>query len=197
MKQIFTLVAFLSIATALCGQKANKDTTDLNISNWPYRKIIGFNMTPLVTQLIPFNRSNPREAGPFLMRFKRYNFERTRAFRFSMGLAVVNFDDNSDPSFSLNLAFGSEKRKSISDRWSYTKGFDFMILVGNKNIPGNSSSDQASIGVGPVWGIEYTIGKRITVGTEAALNLGVNLNFDVIINFEILPPVGIFLNYYL
>jgi len=161
-----------------------------------FHKIAGLNMSPLVTQLIPFNRASPKEAGPFLLRFKSYGKKGKTAFRFSLGVHLVadSNGDLDDP--QVNLAMGWEKRKSISRRWSYTKGFDFMLLAGDLNIPGTAKDENfAAFGLGPLWGIEYMIDRRISIGTEAVLLLGVTLE-DGIGVFDILPPVGLFLNHY-
>lgn len=167
-----------------------------NNPTFEYRKIVGLNMTPLLTQLIPFNRSNPREAGPYLVHFKKYGLSGKNAFRFSMGIHLVpdDQDELADPQF--NIAFGWEKRRSISKRWSYTRGFDFMFLAGDLNVPGVANTEEsAAIAFGPVWGIEFAIDRRITIGTEAALALGWSPDSEGFL-FDIIPPLGIFLHHY-
>ncbi len=82
-----------------------------------FRRIAGLNMTPLATQLIPFNRSSPNEAGPFLLRFKSYGRKHKSAFRLSMGLRL-SADDDDNGTIQMNLAIGWEKRRSISRRGS-------------------------------------------------------------------------------
>ncbi|HNL38402.1 MAG TPA: hypothetical protein PKH43_04700 [Saprospiraceae bacterium] len=90
---------------------------------------------------------------------------------------------------------GWEKRRSLGGRWSYTRGFDFVILGGDLNIPGtNQSSETAFLGGGPVWGLEYFIQPRISIGTEASLIVGLVPDFGFAVDF--IPPVGLFLNHY-
>lgn len=160
-----------------------------------FRKSIGLNMTPLVTQLIPLNRSDPREAGPYLVHFKTFGLRNRHAFRFSLGLHIVP-DENSDfGDPQLNIAMGWEKRRSLGGRWAYTRGFDFVLLAGDLNVPGNDQSeDTAFLGGGPVWGIEYFVAPRISIGTEASLIIGVVPDFGFAA--DIIPPVGLFLNHY-
>ncbi len=194
MKQYFTLLVGLCFfLPVLTGQSAGDS---LRKPEQPqFRRIAGLNMTPLVTQLIPFNRSNPREAGPFLLRFKRYGQRAKTAFRFSLGLHVVP-DDNGDVNDpQLNLAFGWERRRSISRRWSYSRGFDFMILGGAMNVPGTDNTEAFTFAIGPMYGIEYFLDPRMSIGCEAVLALGFSPDAEGII-LEIIPPVGIFLNHY-
>ncbi len=194
MKQY--LIAFTCLLFAGRGLYGQSLTDSLKVPKQAgYHRIVGLNMTPLVTQLIPFNRSNPREAGPFLLRFKHYGPRMKSAFRFSMGLHLTpgEFDDFEDP--QISLALGWEKRRSISPHWSYTRGFDFMFLGGDLNIPGNSNSDNATFAVGPLFGIEYFFDKRMSIGCEAVLALGFSPSAETIV-IDILPPVGIFLNHY-
>jgi hypothetical protein len=192
---VFLAAALLAALPAI-GQSAADSTVR---ATYARKRIVGLNMTPLVTQLIPLNRSDSKEAGPFLLRFKKYGSAGRSAFRFSLGFHLRT-DENGevdDPQFSF--ALGWEKRRSISRRWSYTRGFDFMVLGGDLNIPGNNTlaEDEVGIGfaVGPVWGMEYAIDPRVTLGVEAALAIGWSPGFEGVI-FEVLPPVGLFLSHY-
>lgn len=183
--------------SALPAQKAHTDSThSLTVADWRFRKIVGFNMTPLVTQLIPFNRSSPRLAGPYLIRFKRYGATGKRAFRFSLGLTTATPDDV-DTKVGANLGFGWEKRRGFARRWTYTRGFDIALLLGNNNLPDFTTTGNAILALGPLWGLEYTLAPRITLGTETSLLLGVNAAFEFLPVFQVVPPVGLFLHYYL
>ena len=160
-----------------------------------FRKNIGLNMTPLITQLIPLNRSNPRQAGPYLVHFKTYGTRNRAAFRFSMGMHLVPDNNGNVDNPQINIGMGWEKRRSLGGRWSYTRGFDFVILTGDLNVPGNANNDEVVVfGGGPVWGLEYFIDQRISIGTEVSMVLGFAPDFGV--TFDIIPPVGLFLNHY-
>lgn len=91
-----------------------------------YRRIVGLNMTPLVTQLVPFNRSSPDAAGPFLLRFKRYGSQNKTAFRFSLGVHLTPDDDGEFEEPQIN---GWEKRRSMSKHWGYTRGLRFWAAT--------------------------------------------------------------------
>jgi len=194
MKLSFTVCLCLCFFSAgLHGQSPVDSTAAFKKVN--YHRIVGLNMSPLVTQLIPFNRSNPREAGPFLLRFKHYGPRMKTAYRFSLGVHLTPGDDFDFEDPQLNFAIGWEKRRSITPRWAYTRGFDFMFLAGDLNIPGSGNSDNLTVGLGPMFGLEYFIDRRISIGCEAVLVVGLSPTAELIV-VNILPPVGIFLNHY-
>ena len=192
LRSLLLLCGFaLPCAAVFCQNEAPQK----NDNYFQGRRIVGLNMSPLLTQLVPFNRSNPRDAGPYLAHFKWYNSTGRTAFRMSLGVRLreSEFDfELDDP--QLNFAIGWEKRRNISRRWSYTRGFDFMFLAGDQDIPGNEESFDPFIGFGPAWGIEWAIEPHITLGTEATLAIGVVP--DIGPQVELLPPVGIYLHYY-
>ncbi len=194
MRQYFILSICLLCGFADVQAQSVRDSLRTPIAA-RYRRVVGLNMTPLITKLVPFNRSNPNEAGPFLLRFKHYGPRNKTAFRFSMGMHISP-DENgeiNDPQFSV--AIGWEKRRSISKHWGYTRGFDFMFLAGDLNIPGSTNSDNATLAIGPLWGMEYFFDQRMSLGVEATLAVGVSLSQETIV-IDVLPPVGIFLNHY-
>lgn len=195
-ERLFALLIFCCSAIAAQAQQHRSDSIPAPETQ-RYRRIVGLNMTPLITQLIPLNRSNPREAGPFLVRFKKYGPKNRSAFRFSLGLHVVADDNGDVDDPQLNLAIGWEKRRSLGGRWAYTRGFDFMILTGDLNVPGSSSNEEvARLALGPVWGLEYFFDKRMSIGTEATLAVGFSPDSEFGVTLEIIPPVGVFLNHY-
>lgn len=199
MRWFFTGIMWMALtiaSTPLAAQNTEHDSLhSLSVTDWRFRKIVGFNTTPLLAQLIPFNRSNPREVGPYLMRFKRYK-PNGRAFRFSMGINM-NFT-NDDNEIGVNFGFGRERRRGFAQRWVYTRGFDFNILLGNINLPGQSTANGVILGCGPLWGLEYALAPHITVGTETALVMGLSLSdFGLNLSFQIIPPVALFVHYYL
>ncbi len=192
-KLLFTFALMIGLSGVLQAQSRIDSIPRPELQG--FRKNIGLNMTPLVTQLVPFNRSDPRQAGPYLIHFKTYGPRNRAAFRFSFGLHLIpdNTGEVQDP--QVNIAMGWEKRRSLGRRWSYTRGFDFVILAGDLNVPGNNQNDEVVVlGCGPVWGIEYFIDPRISIGTEASFILGFSPDFGV--TADIIPPVGIFLNHY-
>lgn len=194
MKQYFILFFCLFCGLAeLSGQSA-PDSLRIPAAA-RYRRIAGLNMTPLVTQLVPFNRSSPNAAGPYLLRFKRYGPRNKTAFRFSMGVHVTPDNNGEFDNPQISVGIGWEKRRSISKHWGYTRGFDFMFLGGDLNIPGQPNTEDVTIGLGPLWGMEYFFDARMSIGVEAVLVLGFSSSSETVV-VNILPPVGIFLNHY-
>ena len=194
MKQYIIIIAGLLWGLAELRAQSLSDSLNKPLAT-QYRRITGLNMTPLVTQLVPFNRADPNAAGPFLLRFKRYGARNKTAFRLSMGLHLTPDDNDEFDDLQLSLAFGWEKRRSINRHWGYTRGFDIMLLGGDLNIPGNTNTESAIIAVGPLWGVEYFFAQRMSIGVEAVLALGFSPASEIIV-IDILPPVGIFLNHY-
>jgi hypothetical protein len=202
MKYLLLIACFWGISTQLLTaqdtisvERSSIETSPLTSKYYPKSRIIGLNMTPLLTQLIPFNRADPRDFGPFLMRFKNYKNGKN-AIRFGLGVQILGEDiffSTEESKTFLNIQWGWERRKNISDRWSYTKGIEAVALIGNSNLPNERNSESVSVGVGLPWGIEYAIAPRITLSTEIELVLLVS-EFGPTI--RLLPPVGLFLNYY-
>jgi hypothetical protein len=202
MKNLLLIACFWGLNTPLlvAQDTVKVERTELKIEKsaskyYPKSRMAGLNVTPLLTQLIPFNRADPRDFGPFLMRFKNYK-NSNNAVRFGLGVQILGedifFSDEASKTF-LHIHWGWERRKNISDRWAYTKGIDAVAFVGGLNLPGEGSSEEANLGIGLPWGIEYAIAPRITLSTEAELAILVG-GFGPTI--RLLPPVGLFLNYY-
>jgi hypothetical protein len=178
-----------------CSVAGAQSHTD-SIPAFRHRKVIGMNLSPLAAKFIPFKEADDQLAGPFQMRFKAYGPKNAYAFRFSMGIRILP-DENGEPvDPQLNLAIGWERRRSLTQKWIYTRGMDFMLLAGDLNVPGNIGNEEnAMVGFGPVWGIEYLMDRRLSIGVESTLFLGYSISQDVVV-FNIIPPVGIFLNHY-
>jgi len=115
-------------------------------------KMIGLNMTPLLTQLIPFNRSNPTVAGPYMMTYRSYRGN--NAFRFGLG-SNLSIETANNRTASFNMRMGWEKKKSFYENWSYSFGLDFFVSGGGFNIANTANSESGAFGTGIVWGIEY------------------------------------------
>lgn len=193
---VLFLLAFFTQFPFASGQQTNQDSVLYEkLTRVNGYKIVGLNMTPLLVQLIPFNRSNPRVTGPFYLSTKRYKKPNT-GFRFGIGLDIDPAGDEEGEEAFLNLRIGWEKRKAFSQRWAYYGGFDFMFIAGDLNILGAKSDETGAFGVAPVWGIEYALTEQIYLSTETALFLGIDFgSFDSVPRFEFIPPVSIFLNF--
>ena len=175
---ITSLVIFGIIGCAF----AQTDSTDFYDLPRKYR-VVGMNTTPLLTQLIPFNRSNPQSSGPYTMTYR--SFTGRNAFRFGLGMSL---SDRADVNgfLNLNMRFGWQKKKSFYKRWSYGFGLDFFLVTGGFNNSQREFDDDAGFGLGPVWEMEYAINKRVRASIESALFLGGG--FDTGAVFTFIPP---------
>ncbi|MCO6489342.1 MAG: hypothetical protein J5I98_13035 [Phaeodactylibacter sp.] len=153
---------------------------------------IGLNASPLLVQLAPFNRSNPRVLGPYFTTYRVYS-SRGRAFRLALGWDVDASLDADEAQNHFNLRLGWERRRKIADRWSYSMGWDFAISGGDFNLPGEKEADTGFLGFGPTWGFEFFINRTVSLSTEVSLWAGIDLN-EGIPRLLVVPPVALLLN---
>lgn len=187
-KTIITLGVLLGFFGAAFAQTDSTDFYDLPRK---YR-VVGLNTTPLLTQLVPFNRTNPQLSGPYTMTYRA--FTGRNAFRFGLGMSLSEADaDNGN--LNLNMRFGWQRKKSFYERWSYGFGLDFFIVTGGFNTIGSQREfdEDGGFGLGPVWEMEYAINKRVRLSIESALFLGGG--FDTGAVFTFIPPVALYLNF--
>lgn len=158
----------------------------------PTTRMFSMNMTPLLTMLIPFNRTNPKVTGPYMIQTAKYrgnNFS-----RFALG---VDLDEQSDPEqrdsyFNLRLGWG--KQRQLHDRLTFWVSGDAMLSLGDLNILGTKSENGLKIGGGPTWGVQYKIAKGVSLGTETSLFFGIDVDDFTTVLFEFVPPVSLFFN---
>jgi len=197
MKKILTLIlgAFFLFSPGFSTElDAQADDNNALLYELPRRhKMVGLNMTPLMVQLIPFNRSNPNLSGPYSLNYR--SFRGNSAFRFGLGAFVSeDFFDTGQTSPHFNLRIGWEKRKSFYKRWAYSFGLDFFGSAGGFNIQGGGSSEEeGSAGMGFVWGTEYFINPKISLSVESQFLIGF-LTFDGP-TLIFIPPVALYLNF--
>jgi len=152
-------------------------------------------MTPLLTQLIPFNRTNPLVAGPYTVDFNRFNGQ--RAFHTSIGILLAEgemFESVDNANF--NIRMGTTLRKEFNERWVFYRGFDGYLAVGSFNLIGDNRTEAVVIGLGPRWCMEYRISPAVGLSVESALVLGIDTNTGTA-DFRFIPPVAVNLNFIL
>lgn len=185
---------FAFILPLLFVLKLNAQDAETN-KDWSYPekfRLVGINMSPLLVQLIPFNKTNPTLVGPYFVDFNR--FKGQRSFHTSFGF-LISTDNNFDflDNANLNFRIGTSRQRIISDRWNFYSGFDFYLALGSFNLIGDNRNDASVIGLGPKWQVEYRINKFISTSVETAMVLGADLTFgDPELRF--LPPVALNLN---
>ncbi len=187
-KTIITLGVVLGFVGAAFAQTDSTDFYDLPRK---YR-VVGLNTTPLLAQLVPFNRTNPQLSGPYVMTYR--SFTGRNAFRFGLGMNLSEVDSNNG-TLNLNMRFGWQRKKSFYERWSYGFGLDFFIVTGGFNTVGSQREfdEDGGFGLGPVWEMEYAINKRVRLSIESTLFLGGG--FDTGAVFTFIPPVALYLNF--
>lgn len=187
MKRLYTLILCL-----FCFAGLAQDSSEW-LQPQGRSKVIGLNTTPLLVQLIPFNRSNPMVVGPYFISTRSYS-KKNKAFRFGFGwdLQFSDFGDGLEQNH-FNLRLGYDKRRDLSRRWSYTTGMDFVISGGDFNIPGDKQADSGFLGLGGHWGVDYFINQNISLSTELMLLVGLETN-NGDLNLRFIPPVAINLN---
>lgn len=185
-----TLWAFCLAAAYLPAQgQSDSLPGELNL---PYRyNVTGINTTPLLVQLVPFNRSDPKVTGPYYVTYRRY--KDNKAFRMALG---ADFSDAADEGTlsHINFRIGWEKRKSIYRRWAYTRGWDFFAALGDLNLPGDKENDAARFAFGPTWGIEYNFNPSVFLSIESSLLMGIDASSGIPV-LEFIPPVAVYLNF--
>lgn len=152
------------------------------------KTVVSLNTTPLVLQLIPFNRTNPNLFGPYSVSFARYK-EKNRAFTFALGVKLN--DSDTDEELFLNIKVGWEKQKAIHKNWYYTKAWDIFLVGNTLNTPGGDASNSLIIGTGPTWGIGYNFNPMVGMHIETSLLLGLDFDFGIV-DFQFIPPVALY-----
>ena len=171
--------SFLLIGTtlSLCAQTNTK------------MREVGLNMTTLLSQVVPFNRTGTL-IGPYQMNYI-YLSPKNRGFRFSLGGQISEvFQERSH----INVLFGFERRKWIGDkeRFSFRRGTNLFISVGGLQTPLVESNNLTLFGIAVARGIEYHLAPGIGISTEAFFHLGINS--DGFLEMHITPPFAINLN---
>lgn len=156
---------------------------------------MGFNTTPLLVQLIPFNRSDPRVTGPYYVNWRSYvqKDDKLKGFKISLGVDLSDVDDINPVQAFLNFRLGFESYRRISPRWGYTRGFNGFFSSGDFNIPGSKPNNDVFLGVGPHWGVDFFVSPKVSLSLETALILGTT---DFGAKFEFIPPVALNLNFW-
>lgn len=193
MKKVLTIILPALFLVFLQEINAQEEDNNSLLYELPHRhKMVGLNMSPLMVQLIPFNRNNPNLTGPYSLNYR--SFRGNNAFRFGLGAFVDDdFFDNGQTSPHFNMRLGWEKRKSFYQRWAYSFGLDFFASAGGFNIQGGGNSDEGSVGMGFVWGTEYFINPKISLSVESQFLLGFLTFEGPTIIF--IPPVALYLNF--
>lgn len=193
MRYLTILTASLFIGLLMANVLSAQNEQDRFLPSGGYR-VMGFNTTPLLVQLIPFNRSDPRVTGPYHVNWRSYveQKEKLKGFKLSLGVDLSDANEEGVQAF-LNFRLGFERYRRISPRWGYTRGFSAMLSLGDLNTPGSKQGDGVFLGMGPHWGVDFFVSPKVSLSLETALMIGMT-EFGP--NFEFIPPIALNLNFW-
>ena len=158
-------------------------------------KEFGLNMTGLVSNFIPFNSTKLGiQRYAFAYKYTRIKKKSGKLATLRLGLGVDNiFDENN--SFNFNFRIGMEKKRKLSEKWTFISGNDFILFVEPVNVNAKDFffEDAPKIGVGYAhpFGIEFHINNRVSLYTETSLQI--TAGFPPV-TLRVVPPASIFLN---
>ncbi len=158
-------------------------------------KEYGFNMTGLASNFIPFNSTKlGLQRYAFAFKYTRIKKRTGKLATLRMGIGVDNIIDDTE-SFNFNFRIGGEKKRKLTDQWTFISGNEFIFFLEplNANAVDLFFDGAPRIGVGysHPFGIEFHLNNRISIYTETALQLTAGLPP---IALRIVPPTSIFLN---
>jgi hypothetical protein len=183
---ILPLLACLSLGIKGQAQKAWQE--DLSYFDNIKHKEFMVNVTPLISQFVPFNASNVSRLGVYDFQYRK--LRNGKGLRWGLGVNIEAFDNNSPEPQFLALRFGWIKRKQISKHIHFTRAFDINlgaedIFSNNRKLNFNGFAPSLSVG------FEYAFNETIAISTEGSLLIGL-LNIDEegpIIRFS--PPISL------
>jgi hypothetical protein len=186
---ILPLLACLSFGIKIKAQKVWQE--DLSYFDNIRHKEFMVNVTPLISQFVPFNASNISRLGIYDFQYRK--LRNGKGLRWGLGVNVSDITNvnsgSSDPQF-IALRFGWIKRKQISKHIHFTRAFDINIgaedaFGSNRKLNFNGFAPSLSVG------FEYAFNETIAISTEGSLLIGL-LNVDgeaPIIRFS--PPISL------
>lgn len=194
MRYLTILTASLFIGLLMANVLRAQNEPDRFLPAGGY-KVMGFNTTPLLVQLIPFNRSDPRVVGPYYVNWRSYVEQKgkLKGFKISLGVDLSDVDDINPVQAFFNFRLGFEGYRRLSPRWGYTRGFNGFFSAGDFNTPGTKQEDEVFLGIGPHWGVDFFVSPKVSLSLETALVFGTT---DFGAKFEFIPPVALNLNFW-
>lgn len=160
-------------------------------ANIAYRqKFIGFNTTPLLAQVVPFNRIDPTSTDVAIV---ARNYWGKDGLKTGFGININDNSTSTSPVQHITFMIGYDRRKQLATRVYYTKGVDFVLNIAEE-IGNNTASAESFVGLGFNWGFEYMMSEVVSVSSEATLRFGADPTIGGAV-FRIIPPLAIKLNF--
>jgi hypothetical protein len=172
---------FIFLANTGYGQRKN-------IIDSTYRKkFIGFNINPLLSQVMPFNNINQGVTDPSII-FRSYRE------KFGTRLAIgINTDVNTLDVIAFSGLMGIGSRKKLYNNFYWLSGFEFRVRAINRqlNLPASTTLGNEFVGIANYWGIEYQINNAISISTETAFEFGINPGPFAEAVVSLRPPISL------
>lgn len=171
------LIAF-GLSNSIFSQDFAKFEEEQVDYRYSYKREIGLDFTPLISRLVPFNLGE-NEFGNVGLKWKKYYYD--KALRINLGASLSNIQDDN----FFYLSIGYERRNELTQKWSYTFGWDVYAETES-----TINDDTSGFGVSPFWGFEYNINNTFFIATEGQLKIG-SIDGEFAVNFVV--PNAIFL----
>lgn len=159
---------------------AQDDREKINSQEGPHRNEVGLNLSNVIINLVG-NTGNVDDSDPanYSISYKR-QLKEDKYLRLAFNVKIdLKSDDevtNVTNNNNFNFRVGYEKRNSISEKLLYYYGIDLLGTFNSAESTFASPNDIVELsnttygfGLGPVFGVQFLLNKRMAIGTEATL----------------------------
>lgn len=191
-KNLFFIAILFCLSFSATAQEEKWSPDPTYSDNIRHREVL-MNLTPLVSQFVPFNASTISKFNVF--DFETRRFKNGKGTRFGLGVNVNGEFNASEPN-SIYVRFGFIKRRQIAERFHFFRSWDINLVAEDTDINGRSVGKIGYNGFAPSYtaGFQYDFNRRIAISTEGILFLGLlDLNNGGA-KIKFIPPVGLFLH---
>ena len=178
MRTAVCLSVLVIFSGILCGQHA-----DVEQSQSKKHREVGFNITQLMTLVIPFKGTNTA-TGPFAFTWRMGR--RKTYFNLQLGVRLENEDLD-----MFNLQIGRVRKRPLGGRFHYYTSQNIFLTNGVFGVPNEERPrfNDAAYGLSFGVGLQYYLSENISLATESALFIGGG-ELSV---FDFIPPIGVFI----
>ena len=189
MKTVSLISMLLCLLTVVGFGQIQTDNASVEVKN---DKELSVNINTFVSQYLSLGNNDSVFSEPYLINY--HSGKNNKYLRMGVGLQLaasstlekdqfgVEEFKRTDRSITFNYRIGYERRKEISNRWSYHYGFDFVFAYrlfksSSDRFNDFESTDRfISAGMGPVFGVRFNVNDRIMLWTEASMYYVYNRN---------------------
>lgn len=191
-------ISAIAIAFLLIHKYANAQTVIIEknrIDDTTSGKLYtGFNMMPMLGQVLPFNQITNNPQNPWTVTRRRF-ISPVRCFRTDF---FLNSNLTPETDLFLGVAFGTDIRRKSNKKWSYYTGGS--VGIGTFDLSDFSSGfGFTDVFFGLTYeyrvGVEYKINKFLSLTTEAKGQFFLAPDTDNVVSVNFFPPVNIFLHF--